>query len=125
MSSIPQARLHAATATGTLALSVIDFSLGGLLIEASTPFEVGSEFHLRLSTASGVFAGTFALRCLHSHRSSRNDDQGMHLSALVFVHPPDAIRETLAHLWEHPTPPVQRAHQPQRALRLVSVSTAP
>ena len=95
----------------------MDFSIGGLLVEAATPFDIGSEVHLRLATASGVFAGTFALRCLHTHRSSTRADGTRHISALVFVHPPDAILETLAHLWEHPAAQQSPAH---RGLRLVA-----
>ncbi|MCC7043699.1 MAG: hypothetical protein IT183_07550 [Acidobacteria bacterium] len=81
-------RLRAATATGVPTLSVIDFSLGGLLVQATEPFRVGSVVHLQLSTEGGP-CGTFALRCLHAHRTLGPDQTPAHISALVFVHPLD------------------------------------
>jgi hypothetical protein len=82
-------RLRAATASGSPALSVIDFSLGGILVEAEEPFEIGALIHLSLSGADGTSCGTFALRCRHAHRSSVSLETPVFVSALVFVHPLD------------------------------------
>ena len=113
-------RLTAATPTGTPALSVIDFSIGGLLVEAPEPFEIGSTVHLHLATTDGRLSGTFALRCLHTHPTI-GGDRAPHLSALVFAHPlDDAARDALIQLestgGDEPTP------GPRRALRLVGDS---
>lgn len=113
------ARLRAATATGTPPLSVIDASVGGLLVEADNPFDIGSVVHLQLSTPDGSLCGTFALRCLHTHRAVGRDQTPTHVSALVFVHPPDdRTRDVLSGLG-HPV----RARRPgdgRRHLRLAS-----
>ena len=87
-------QLHAATVTGAPALSVVDFSTGGLLVEAPIPFDIGAVVHLRLSTADGAPCGTFALRCLHAHRTGA-DRTPAHLSALVFLHPLDVRTRAL------------------------------
>jgi hypothetical protein len=97
-------RLTAATATGTPTLSIIDCSVGGLLVQATEPFPIGSVVHLRLSTADGGACGTFALRCLHAHRTVGPD----HVPALVFIHPPDGrTRDLLTGLGHagRPQPP--------------------
>lgn len=90
MPSAPQPRLTATTATGLPVLSVVDFSVGGLLVEASEPFDVGAVAHLHLATPDGRVNGTFALRCLHTHRTIGPEQAVAHISALVFVHPLDA-----------------------------------
>jgi hypothetical protein len=82
-------RLRAATTTGTPVLTVIDFSLGGLLVQASEAFEIGSVVHLTLSAGEEAPVGSFALRCLHAHRTSTSSRTESHISALVFVYPPD------------------------------------
>lgn len=88
-------RLLAATASGSPALSVVDFSTGGLLVEAPIPFDIGTVVHLRLSSFDGASCGTFALRCLHAHRTAGIDRETAHLSALVFVDPLDVRTRAL------------------------------
>ncbi len=90
--------LRAMTATGTPALSVVDVSVGGLLVQAAEPFPIGAVVHLQLSVPGNPL-GTFALRCLHAHRTVAPDRTTAHISALVFEHRPDErTRETLAGL---------------------------
>ena len=119
-------RLRAAAATGTPpTLSVIDFSLGGLLVQAEQPFELGSIVRLMLSTADGTTIGTFSLRCLHAHRTAASNATGAeaHISALVFADPLDELTADLLVSLAAPRLP----HQPQdrhRGLRLASRRTA-
>lgn len=100
--------LMAATATGTPVLSVVDFSGGGLLVQAAEPFPLGSVVHLRLWAADAGRFGTFAFRCLHAHRTDGPGQTRAHISALVFVHPLDErtrrILAGLGHPGRRPLP---------------------
>lgn len=116
MSRSPAHRLTAATPAGTPALSVIEYSTGGLLVEADVPFEIGAVVHLRLTTVDGRLDGMFALRCLHAH-TVITGDHAAYLSALAFVHPLDTdTRDALL-------PAGSAPRGPQRSLRLVSTLT--
>lgn len=108
--------LHAATVSGAPALSVVDFSTGGLLVEAPIPFDIGAVVHLRLSTADGVPCGTFALRCLHTHRTDGADRTPAHISALVFIHPLDVRTRALLAGPGH-APDREQAPESPRVLR--------
>jgi hypothetical protein len=114
-------RLTATTATGLPVLSVVDYSIGGLLVEASEPFGVGSVAHLHLSTPDGRVNGTFALRCLHTHRTIGPEQAVTHISALVFVHPLDEVtREALS------SPgPAERDHVPAESRHLLRLVRSP
>jgi hypothetical protein len=124
MSLPSHARLRAATTTGVPALSVIDFSLGGLLVQATEPFRVGSVVHLQLSTADGGPCGTFALRCLHTHRAVGPDQTPAHISALVFVHPLDdrtvRLVAGLGHTVHH-----RHQQQPRNGRRVLRFTSGP
>lgn len=121
----PATRLRAATATGVPTVSVIDFSRGGLLVQAAEPFRVGAVVHLQLSSADGGPGGTFALRCLHAHRAPGPDQTPGHISALVFVDPLDGrTARRVAGL--DLAPPHRAQQQPRsgrRALRFTSGPT--
>lgn len=93
-----------------------DFSIGGLLVQAAEALEIGAVVHIALSTADDGPIGTFAMRCLHAHRTGA--DQGVqHISALVFV---DALDErTIGTLTRLAAPkPVDRLAESRRHLRL-------
>lgn len=97
-------------------MSVIDFSIGGLLVEALEPFTIGATTHLYLAASNGRLNGAFVLRCLHAHRTIA-DDRVTYLSAFVFAHPlDDATRDALiqAGRANHDDP----APAPRRTLRL-------